>query len=268
MVSPIYLNFRRILWDVLEQVCLQSKTFPRILISSRVFRGTPESRLGFLLELEVIRCWLGTWDCPELLPDSGSWNSRASDKKSTLPCSSLIWVRSWLTVSGSRFCCIECSSNRCWVNLSSLSNFLIIIAMSPILDPEHRCDICLLLECILHSDLFRQPVPLWPSLLLENRSSLSLDQTGSSSIHILISKYCRNALSGGDIDTTLHSSYEQFDFLWIFGLLKTFQNGFVLSVCPYVSHGVFRFRIMNLPRFISVFLASALVNRDIVRAGK
>ena len=54
-------KFLESLWNSSESrwACWRSKTFPGILISSRVFRGTPTSRLGFL-ELEVIRAWWGT----------------------------------------------------------------------------------------------------------------------------------------------------------------------------------------------------------------
>ena len=50
MMSPIFLcNF-----SGSRRACARSKTFPGILTFSRVFRGIPTSRLGFL-ELEVIR---------------------------------------------------------------------------------------------------------------------------------------------------------------------------------------------------------------------
>ena len=42
-----------------SRACWRSKTFPGILVFSRVFRGIPTSRVGFL-ELEVIRAWWGT----------------------------------------------------------------------------------------------------------------------------------------------------------------------------------------------------------------
>ena len=69
-----------------------------------------ESRLGIPLGLGMVKCRLGTWDAPELLAVSGSWNSLASDKEFTLFCGSCIWVKSWLTVVGFLSCCIDNSS--------------------------------------------------------------------------------------------------------------------------------------------------------------
>ena len=100
---------------------LASKTFPEILISSRVFRSTSDSRLSFLLELEAIRGWCGTWDLSELLGESGSWNSFASLRKSNCSCNLLTWSRNTLTVGDSRLCCIEYPFNFCWLtSFSSL----------------------------------------------------------------------------------------------------------------------------------------------------
>ena len=56
------------------------------------------------------RSWLGTWVAPELLADSGSSNSLASDKKFTLFCESWIRVNNLHTVVGFLSWCTENSS--------------------------------------------------------------------------------------------------------------------------------------------------------------
>ena len=94
-----------------------SKTLPQMFISLRVFRGTPESRLDFLLELELIRRCLGTWDCPELS------QSRDHEILGRLTRNSLhsailrLSQELWLTIFRSLFCCMEHSSNLFCVNL-------------------------------------------------------------------------------------------------------------------------------------------------------
>ena len=138
-----------------------SKTLSRILISSRVFRGTPESRLGFLLELEFIRGWWGTFYSPELLPESGSWNSRASDKKFTLSFNSLIWVRSWLTIFGSHSCCIECSSKLCWVKFV----LFLVAASSWLFNILTTSSVAFLIESIFQFQFTTQANPFSLSLI-------------------------------------------------------------------------------------------------------
>ena len=75
-----------------------------------VLRGNPESQRGKVLELRIVEVWSGTWVAPELLRDSGSWNSLASDKEFTLFCKSWIWAIVWLTLVGFLRCCTDNSS--------------------------------------------------------------------------------------------------------------------------------------------------------------
>ena len=77
-----------------RRACWRSKTFPGILIFSRVFRSIPTSRPGFL-ELEVIRAWWETWYCHNCSVCQESLKNR-------------------LTVRDSWSCCVRNSSHlRC-----------------------------------------------------------------------------------------------------------------------------------------------------------
>ena len=109
-MMPNSLNFRREPKVVLLDQAVVQKTFPEVPIVFRLSSGNPESRLRISLALGIINDWLGTWVAPELLPDSGSWNSVASDKEFTLFCDSWIWVIIWLTVVGFLCCCTDNSS--------------------------------------------------------------------------------------------------------------------------------------------------------------
>ena len=62
----------------------RSKSFPLIPVPFCVSRGNPESQRGKVLGLRIVEVPSGTWVAPELLPDSGSKNSVASDKGFTL----------------------------------------------------------------------------------------------------------------------------------------------------------------------------------------
>ena len=87
-----------------------SKEFPEVPIEFRIPCGNTESRLLISLSLRILRGWMGTQDIPELLAVSGSWNSFSSCYLFTLSCSSWIWDKSWFTVVGLPFCCIDSSS--------------------------------------------------------------------------------------------------------------------------------------------------------------
>ena len=88
-----------------------SKTLPQMFISLRVFRGTPESRLDFLLELEVIRRCLGTWDCPELSQSRDHEILGRLTRNSLYSAILRLSQELWLTIFRSLSCCIEYSSN-------------------------------------------------------------------------------------------------------------------------------------------------------------
>ena len=107
----------------------------------------------------------------------------------------------------------------------------------PILDWELRFCTCLLLQCILPSDLLQQPMPrsVWCFVRDVDRH---YEIEVSAARFIPVKRYLTFS-----VPTVL---------------LKTFQNRFVLSV----------FRHVALVLLISVFPASVLLNKTIVRTAK
>ena len=63
-------------------------------------------------------------------------------------------------------------------------------------------------------------------------------------------------------------SYEQFDFLCIFGPSGCVPEWMYFSILHYVSHSVFCFAMMNLPWFLFCLPASVLFHWNVVRAAK
>ena len=83
-----------------------SKTCSGVSTEFRVSSCKQEPRQIIPLGLGILMGWLGTWDNPELLEVSGSWNVLASFKKYTYSCNSWIWTISWVTEEGFSFLCV------------------------------------------------------------------------------------------------------------------------------------------------------------------
>ena len=86
----------------------RSKTFPELHMLFRVSCGNPESQCGTVLGSKVDDWECGTLQSCSLFQDRKK--KLVSDNELTWFCNSWIWVKSWLTVAGSLFWCIDSST--------------------------------------------------------------------------------------------------------------------------------------------------------------
>ena len=98
-----------------------SKTFPDLPYKFCVSGRRRKSRLSIPRAFGKITGWLGTWDNPELVAVSTSWNS----------CNSWIWIVHWKTVDWLSVSCLESSSIlNCWDLSASAQQIFFISSIS------------------------------------------------------------------------------------------------------------------------------------------